>query len=56
MPETSRRSHLAAEPGQTLTEYAILVGGVVLVLVAVLPLVGSSIGSLFSAFAAAFGG
>jgi Flp pilus assembly pilin Flp len=55
---SSRRIHFMHddELGQTLSEYAILVGGIAVIVAVTLPLVGNSIAGFFTAFAQAFGG
>jgi Flp pilus assembly pilin Flp len=54
IPPTAKPS--AAERGQTMAEYAILVSGIAIVVAVALPLVGSAVAGLFSSAVAAFGG
>jgi Flp pilus assembly pilin Flp len=54
IPPTPKLS--AAERGQTMAEYAILVSGIAIVVAVALPLVGNAVLGLFSSAAAAFGG
>jgi len=54
IPPTAKPS--AAERGQTMAEYAILVSGIAIVVAVALPLVGSAVLGLFSSAVAAFGG
>jgi Flp pilus assembly pilin Flp len=56
MPHPYRRTYLHHEHGQTLAEYAILVGGIAVVVAVAIPLVGTAVTGFFTAFvSAAFG-
>jgi Flp pilus assembly pilin Flp len=51
-----RRSPITDQQGQTMAEYSVLIGALVLTVVLVLPQFGSSIEGLFSGVIGAFGG
>lgn len=55
MPHPTRHSPVTDQHGQTMAEYSVLVAALVLVVALALPLVGSAIGSLYSAVTQAFG-
>jgi Flp pilus assembly pilin Flp len=57
MPQThTRRLHLMNEPGQTLTEYSLLLVLIAVGIAVLLPGLATAISGFFSGAAAAFGG
>ena len=52
----NRRPNIAAEAGQTLSEYSLLVALIAIVVAVLLPGVASTVTGLFNGFTAAIGG
>jgi Flp pilus assembly pilin Flp len=58
LPHTLEHTHhdLRAEHGQTLAEYAILAGGIAVMVAVTLPFIAGAVTGLFESAARAFGG
>jgi len=56
MTPVSRRHLVHDELGQTFAEYALLVGGIAIVVAVFVPLIGTTVSGFFSSVAQAFGG